>query len=332
MIISRTPFRVSFFGGGTDYPAWLEQDKGAVLATTIDKYCYISCRWLPPFFPHRHRIVYSQIETVRSIDEISHNAVRETLRFLEIDDGVEIHHDGDLPARTGLGSSSSFTVGLLNALYALKGEIVSKARLAAEAIHIEQDLIGENVGSQDQTVTAHGGLARIDFQKGAQAVVHQLPLASERRDELVSHLMMFFTGFARTASQIAAEQVRNIPALGRELRAMYGMVDEAVEILAGGGDLREFGRLLHEGWKLKRGLSTRVTNDGIDEMYETALGAGAIGGKLLGAGGGGFFLLMVEPDLQERVTSALAGFLRVPFKFDDLGTQIVVYQPEDHVR
>lgn len=330
LIISRTPFRISFFGGGTDYPAWYNEEKGAVLVSTIDKYCYISCRWLPPFFPHRHRIVYSQMETVSEIEEIDHPAVREVLQFLQVKDGVEIHHDGDLPARTGLGSSSSFTVGLLHSLYALKGAMVSKMRLAKEAIYVEQHCIGENVGSQDQTSTALGGLNRIEFSAGDHISVQQIMIPAARRKLLNDHLMLFFTGFSRTASEIAAEQIRNTPRRKRELREMYGMVDEALGILTSEGDIREFGRLLDETWRLKRSLSSQITTRHIDAIYDAARGAGAIGGKLLGAGGGGFLLIFAEPELQAAVRASLGDLLHVPFRFEDLGSQIIVYQPDSH--
>ncbi len=328
MIISRTPFRISFFGGGTDYPAWYNDEKGAVLATTIDKYCYITCRWLPPFFPHRYRVVYSKVETVRDIDEIQHPSVREVFKYLNINRGVEIHHDGDLPARTGLGSSSSFTVGLVNALYALKGSMVSKMDLAKQAIDIEQNRIKENVGCQDQTAAAIGGLNRIEFSPGDQISVQQVTIPAKRRQELQSHLMLYFTGFTRTASEIAVSQLENIPQKRRELRAMYGMVDEAVGILNSNTDICDFGRLLHESWEIKRTLSDDVTTNNIDSIYEVARKAGALGGKLLGAGGGGFFLLFVEPGLQAQVRAELSSLLRVPFEFENLGSQVILYQPE----
>ncbi len=325
MIISRTPFRVSFFGGGTDYPAWYTHEKGAVLVTTIDKYCYLTCRWLPPFFPHRHRIVYSKIENAPDVARIAHPAVRESLRHVGIDAGVEIHHDGDLPARSGLGSSSAFTVGLLNALYALKGRMVSRMQLATDAIHVERELAGEAVGSQDQVSTAYGGLNRIEFGSGGDMLVTPVTLPSERKRELESHLMLFFTGFTRHASRIAAKQIENTSRKTAELRAMYGMVDEAVGILASDADLGEFGRLLHETWTLKRQLSNAITNERIDRMYEAARAAGATGGKLLGAGGGGFLLLFVPPERRAAVTSALSSALHVPFRFEHQGTQIIFY-------
>lgn len=325
MIISRTPFRVSFFGGGTDYPAWFTREKGAVLVTTIDRYCYLTCRWLPPFFPHRHRIVYSKIENAPDVAQIAHPAVRESLRHVGIEAGVEIHHDGDLPARAGLGSSSAFTVGLLNALYALKGRMVSRMQLALDAIHVERDLAGEAVGSQDQVSTAHGGLNRIEFASGGDMMVTPVTLPCERKRELESHLMLFFTGFTRHASRVAERQIENTASKVSELRMMYGMVDEAVGILASDTDLGDFGRLLHETWTLKRQLSNAVTNERIDRMYESARAAGAIGGKLLGAGGGGFLLLFVPPERRSAVTDALTGALHVPFRFEHQGTQIIFY-------
>ncbi len=327
MIISRTPFRVSFFGGGTDYDGWFKDHKGAVLATTIDKYCYITCRYLPPFFDHKSRIIYSKMEHVHGIDDIDHPSVREVLRFLDIKDGIEIHHDGDLPARTGLGSSSSFTVGLLNSLYALKGKMVTKEQLAKEAIHIEQDMIKENVGCQDQTLAAYGGFNHIEFGGPNHLLVRQVTLTSEKSAALQDHLMLFFTGFARTASQIAEHQIKNIPGKKPELGRMYEMVNEAVDIL-NGKDLLAFGKLLDESWKLKRTLSDKISTSHIDDIYDASLRAGAIGGKLLGAGGGGFVLLFVEPHKKPKVRAALKDLLEVPIKFESLGSQIIFYQPD----
>ena len=284
MIISRTPFRVSFFGGGTDYNAWFQDHNGAVLTTTIDKYCYISCRYLPPFFDHKSRIIYSKMEHVgKSIDEIDHPSVREVIRYLDIQEGLEIHHDGDLPARTGLGSSSSFTVGLLNSLYALKGRMVTKEQLAHEAIHVEQNMIKENVGCQDQTQAAYGGLNLIEFGGINHLRVQPLTITPEKLSHLQSHLMLFFTGFSRNASQIAKTQIENIPQKKAELTRMHEMVNEAIEVL-NGNDLLKFGRLMDESWKLKRTLSDKISSAHIDDLYDTAIRAGAIGGKLLGAG------------------------------------------------
>ena len=329
MIISRTPFRISFFGGGTDYPVWYKDNGGSVLGTTIDKYCYITCRCLPPFFEHKYRIVYSQSELVRRLDEIRHPAVREVLRFMGISEGMEIHHDGDLPARTGLGSSSSFTVGFLHALYALKGIMPSKMQLAKDAIHIEQDIIKENVGSQDQILTALGGLRRIDFNGGQNIDSQRITISSHRVETLESHLMLFFTGLSRTASEIAGEQIKQTPNKKEELVRMHRMVDEAIRILNDDNDLSDFGRLLHESWQLKRSLTDKISTPDIDCIYEKAMQAGATGGKLLGAGGGGFILFFVKPERQPGVKKALNDFLNVPFRFESSGSQIIFYEPDN---
>ena len=327
MLIVRTPFRISFFGGGTDYPVWYRKNGGAVLGTTIDKYCYITCRYLPPFFEHKHRIVYSLSELVRDVDEIRHPSVRETLRYMGITDGVEIHHDGDLPARTGLGSSSAFTVGLIHALYALKGTMPTKMQLAREAIYIEQELIKENVGSQDQTLAAFGGLKHIYFN-GADDVQGESVVMKPGRLELMQdHLMLFFTGFSRTASQIAEEQIKATPKKEKELNEMHRMVDTAVELLNSDEDICRFGELLHESWLLKRSLSNKISTPYIDYLYEAAMGAGATGGKILGAGGGGFILFFVRPELQHKVIDGLPGLLHVPFRFENAGSQIIFYEP-----
>lgn len=326
MIISRTPFRISFFGGGTDYPAWFEKNKGAVLATTIDKYCYITCRHLPPFFDHKSRIIYSKMEHVSKIDEINHPSVREVMRFLKVRDGVEIHHDGDLPARTGLGSSSSFTVGLLRSLYALKGVMVSKDQLAKEAVHIEQNMIKENVGCQDQVLASYGGLNYVQFGGADHLQVNKITLSNEKIHSLEKHLMLYFTGFSRTASEIASHQIKNIPNRQEELRRMYEMVHEGLSIL-NGKDLRRFGTLLDEAWSIKRNLSEKISTADIDAIYTTAKKAGALGGKLLGAGGGGFLLLFASPEAQKKIKEKLKKLLLVPFHFENVGTQIIFYQP-----
>jgi D-glycero-alpha-D-manno-heptose-7-phosphate kinase len=273
MIISRTPFRVSFFGGGTDYPQWFQEHPGAVLGTTIDKYCYLTCRYLPPFFDHKSRILYSQIENVKTIDEIDHPAVREALRFLKIEEGVEIHHDGDLPARTGLGSSSSFTVGLLNSLYAMLGKMPTSEQLAKEAIHVEQKMCGDTVGCQDQILAAYGGLNYVEFGGDNHLKVQKVTIGPEKMRLLQDHLMLFFTGFSRIASKVAKHQIENIPKKQAELTAMYEMAQQALEILKG-KDLSSFGKLLDEGWQLKRSLSDKVSTPEIDHMYEAAKKAG----------------------------------------------------------
>ena len=328
MIISRTPFRVSFFGGGTDYPVWFREHGGAVLATT-NKYCYISCRYLPPFFDHRSRIVWSQIELVKAPEEIQHPAAREVLAFLGIKDGVELHHQGDLPARTGLGSSSAFTVGLLNALHGLRGEMVGKEQLAREAIHVEQERLKENVGSQDQVSCAHGGLNRVDFWGERNFRTTPITIPWARLNELQDHLMLFFTGVSRNASEIAGEQISAVPGKVRELRVIQQMVDEAIDILKGPRSLLDFGKLLDEGWQLKRSLTDKISTPFIDEIYERARRGGAIGGKLIGAGGGGFLLLFARPEEQPRVRAALDGLLEVPFRFESVGANVIFYERPD---
>ena len=328
MIISRTPFRVSFFGGGTDYPIWYREHGGSVLVTTVNKYCYLSCRYLPPFFEHKSRIVWSRIERVGDTTEITHPSVRECLQFMDVKHGVEIHHDGDLPARSGLGSSSAFTVGLLNALCALKGIMSSKRRLSLDALHVEQARLGESVGSQDQVSTAFGGFNRIDFGGKDDFQVTPVILPGQRLQSLQDHLLMFFTGFSRTASEIAGEQIRLTPQRSQELEAMHRMVDEALGVLTGGDDLSDFGRLLHESWQLKRSLTSRISTAEIDRIYETARNAGAIGGKLLGAGGGGFMVFFTPPENQGAVRQALRHLLHVPFQFESAGSQIIFYEPE----
>lgn len=325
VVITRTPFRVSFFGGGTDYPTWYCEHGGAVLATTIDKYCYITCRYLPPFFEHKSRIAYSRVETIKSIDEIEHPSARETLNFMKIDEGVEIHHDADLPARTGLGSSSSFTVGLLHAIYGLKQRMPTKMQLAMDAIHIERELIKENVGSQDQVSAAFGGFNKIQFRPNHEIVIQPVILNQERLRELQSHLMLYFTGFSRYASDIAGKQIQDTHKKTIELKTMNQMVDHALSLLAGGGDILEFGKLLHESWKLKRSLTDKISTPQIDEIYEAARDAGAIGGKLLGAGGGGFILLFARPEDQDRIRERLGKLLCVPFRFENGGSQVIFY-------
>jgi len=331
MIISRTPFRISFFGGGTDYPAFYEEHGGAVLSTSINKYCYITCRYLPPFFDYNYRIRYTIREETKTISEIQHPSVRECLKFVNLDRGVEIQHNGDLPAMSGLGSSSAFTVGLLNVLYALKGQLSTKRQLALDAIHIEQDIIKENVGSQDQTAAAFGGFNRIEFGGRRKIWVQPMTLEQSKMEFLQSHFMLFFTGFPRNASNIAAEQIRKTPEKTRELKAMMGMVDEAAKVLNGSQDgYDDFGRLLHESWMVKRSLTPRISSENIDEIYEAAREAGALGGKLLGAGGGGFILLFVRPEIRQKVKEKLNKLLYVPFNFHDLGSQIVYYAPEQN--
>jgi len=328
MIISRTPFRVSLFGGGTDYPAWYRAHGGAVLGTTINRYCYISLRVLPPFFEHRHRIAYSKIETVKLIDEIQHPAVRAVLRELGVKDGLEIHHDGDLPARSGLGSSSAFTVGLLNAVHALHGRMISSRQLAADAIRIEQDVLKETVGSQDQIWAAYGGTNLINFQPDGTFQVTPVIMSEERRKRLQASMVLYFTGLSRLAPEIAAKKIANFNIRERELQAMAALVPEALNILRDDRrPLQEIGRLLHDSWRLKRQLAETVSNPEIDEIYEAGRAAGAIGGKVLGAGGGGFLLFFLDPEKKPSLRERLRKLIEVSVEIGSTGSKIVVYEP-----
>ncbi len=328
MIISRTPFRLSLFGGGTDYPAWYMKHGGAVLATTIDKYCWITCRYLPPFFEHRHRIAYSRIETPNTLDEINHPAVREVLKFLDISQGIAVQHDGDLPARSGMGTSSAFTVGLLNAVHGLRGHMPTKHQLATEGIQIEQERLREAVGSQDQVLAAYGGLSHVVFHSNGEITVRPVTAPVRRVQDLHAHLMLFYTGIRRTASKVAKTYVNDIDKNKRQLRVMERMVDEGLEILCGSGDLLALGELLHEAWQSKRSLSASVSNPTVDAFYERARSAGAIGAKITGAGGGGFLLVFAPPSRHEQVRAALHDLLHVPFKFESHGSQIVFFDSE----
>ncbi|MBI1900156.1 MAG: kinase [Planctomycetia bacterium] len=328
MVISRTPYRISFFGGGTDFPDWFRRHGGAVLATSIDKYCYLTCRYLPPFFEHRLRVVYSKVECCQSAGEVAHPVVREALRLLNLDRGLEIHHDGDLPARSGMGSSSSFTVGLLHALHALKGESIDRQNLAHEAIFLEQEILSEAVGCQDQVLATFGGLNHVVFDTSGSFAVRPVAVSRQRQDELTSHLMLFYTGIQRTSSQIAAGYMHRIAGNCRQLEAMGELVAEALAILKGTSSLREFGKLLHEAWLLKSSLNSSVTNGTVNAIYEDALSAGAIGGKLLGAGAGGFLLLFVNPDDQLRVRERLSSLLHVPFGLEQEGSRIIFHDVE----
>ena len=332
MIISRTPFRISFFGGGTDYPAWFRENNGAVLSTTIDKYCYIFCRFLPPFFEHKTRIVYSKIELVKNYDEIRHPAVREILKHMKIEEGVDIHHDGDLPARAGLGSSSSFTVGLLHALYALRRSMPSKRELALEAIRIERDILKECGGIQDQVAAAFGGFNKTVFSCENEFLLSPVIMERERLNEFQSHLLLFFTGFSRFSSEIAEKKEANIPHRKAELTRMGEMVDEGLSILKGREDLARFGKLMDESWKLKKTLASTVSNGQLDSLYREAMDAGALGGKLLGAGGGGFLLIFARPSDHAKIKEKLKGLFAVPFQFENNGSQIIFYEPSTRSR
>lgn len=329
MIISRTPFRISFFGGGTDYREFYEEYGGSVLSTTFDKYCYVTARHLPRFFDYKYQINYSRIERVVDLDNILHPAVRETLKYLDMRE-MFVGYDADLPARSGLGSSSSFVVGMLNAFYAIKGKYIDKKRLAKEAIHIERVLCNESGGIQDQIAASYGGFNRIDFREDDFSV-QSVVMDFERKKNLDDNLMLFFTGFSRISSEIAIEQKKATKNKVKELKEMLSLVDEAERVLINKkSDLSEFGKLLDYSWKLKRGITSKITTNEIDNIYSSAIKAGALGGKLLGAGGGGFILFYVEKDKQKKVKEALYGLLNVPFNFENEGTKIMYYMPEDY--
>ena len=329
MIVIKTPFRISFFGGGTDYPAWYRSNGGHVLATSIDKYCYISCRKLPPFFDYKHRIAYSVIERVSSNHEIEHPAVRAVFEWANVAEGLEVHHDADLPARSGLGSSSTFTVGLIHALYTLRGQMVSQLQLAKTAIDIEQNHLHENVGSQDQITAAFGGFNRITFHQDDTFDVEPLMISQERKNLLNSHLMLFFTGFSRIADSIAKSKIENFSIRQKELNNISKMVERGMDILTSNQNpISDFGLLLDEAWLNKRALSNQVSNPQIDAIYDNAKMAGALGGKLLGAGGGGFMLLFVQPKNQNKVKEVLSDLVHVRFGFDNSGSRVVLYQPD----
>lgn len=327
MIVSRTPVRLSFFGGGTDYKEYYRRKGGAVLGTTIDKYVYVSISRISPFFEYRIRVGYSKAELVNSVDDIIHPSVRECLRFKKMDGNLDIHIFADLPAKTGLGSSSAFTVGFLNALYALDGKVVSKQQLAEEAIYIEQELIKENVGSQDQVHAAFGGINVVRFSSSS-IQVNPLVIDDEKRDLLENSLMVFFTGLTRHAHEVVKEQIEKTVSTTNDeyLDVMHQMVDEAVKVCSDCKPdelLQELGKMMNKGWSLKKSLSSKITNSLIDDAYLRALKAGAYGGKLSGAGGGGFLTLLVHPDLQEKVRMALSDLLEVKLKLDDMGSSII---------
>lgn len=323
MILARTPFRVSFLGGGTDYPAWYREHGGAVLSTTIAHYCNLMVRRLPPFFEYRHRVAWSELEHVSNLSDIRHPAARAVLERFGLREGLSVTHDGDLPARSGLGSSSAFTVGLLHAMHALEGRMPTKEGLAQEAIQIEQEALREAVGLQDQVACAYGGLNAVRIAQDGSWRVDPLVLPAERLRELESSLLLYFTGVQRYASTIAAQQVERVKDNAAALRDLAAMVDEGVSVLAGPGPLQEFGRLLDEAWILKRSLSEAVSSQQIDELYSHARKWGAVGGKLLGAGGGGFMLFFCPLERQGALRAALQHWLEVPFRFERWGSRIV---------
>ncbi len=327
MIITRTPFRMSFFGGGTDIPEFFNENGGSVISTTFDKYCFVTARHLPRFFDYSTELVYSRIERVTDISSLEHPAVRNAMKMLDMRE-MRVAYEADLPARSGLGTSSSFAVGMLNAFHCMKGTYASKYRLAKEAIKLERELCAEAGGWQDQVAAAFGGLNRIDFADGDFSV-RPVVIAPERKRELESNLLMFFTGFTRFSSDM--QKANRVTDKTAQLKEMLALVDVAEAALTDKGkDLAEFGRLLDTTWRLKRGTGSQVSTGSIDALYERGMGAGALGGKLLGAGGGGFLVFYVEPDARDSVKEAMSDLLRIPFKFEDAGTSVVYYDPESY--
>ncbi len=329
MIITQTPFRMSFFGGGTDFPDFYREYGGSVLSTTFDKYCYVNVRHLPRFFDYTSEFCYSKIERVTGVDEIMHPAIREAMKFLKMHE-IRLSYEADLPARSGLGTSSSFAVGMLNAFHALKGQYADKKRLADEAIYLERTLCKEAGGVQDQIAAAYGGFNRIDFNADGYTV-NPVIIPSERKEELDHNLMLYFTGFSRFSSDIQIATKKALSSKKQQLLEMKELVNEAEKILTSKRSLNEFGKLLDYTWKLKRGITNEITSDSIDAVYAKAIQAGAMGGKLLGAGGGGFLLFYVEPDKQDKVKEAMSQLLYVPFSFENIGARVLHYTAEDYV-
>ncbi|SEP97614.1 D-glycero-alpha-D-manno-heptose-7-phosphate kinase [Lachnospiraceae bacterium RM5] len=327
MVITKTPFRMSFFGGGTDYKEFYEKYGGSVLSTSIDKYCYVTVTHLPRFFDYSNQVTYGIIERTNSTNEIKHPAVRNAMEYLDMHE-LRIVYEAELPARSGLGSSSAFAVGMLNAFYSLKGKYVDKRKLADDAIYLERILCNESGGIQDQIAVSFGGFNRIDFSIDGYKISPVI-ISKEKLENLNQNLMLFFTGFSRISSEIALEQKKATSNKTKELLEMKSLVDEAQKIITSKEDINEFGKLLDYTWKLKRGISNRISNNSIDELYNKGISAGALGGKLLGAGGGGFILFYVEKNKQERVKEALKDLLYVPFSFENTGTSVLYYKAED---
>ncbi len=329
MVITKTPFRMSFFGGGTDYKEFYEKYGGSVISTTFDKYCYVSARHLPAFFDYTYEATYSKVERIQHIDNMEHPAIRETIKYLDMRD-LHLSYDADLPARTGLGSSSSFVVGMLNAFYAIKGKYIDKKRLAEEAIYIERVLCNEKGGIQDQIAASYGGFNRIDFN-AEDFTVRPIVMDLNRMEQLNRNLMLFFTGFSRISSEIASEQQKVTSSKISELKEMLSVVEEADRVLIDKySDINEFGRLLDYSWNIKRNLTSRITTDFIDDIYKRAKLGGALGGKLLGAGGGGFMLFYVPEDAKKGVREKLKDLQCIPFKFEREGTTIMYYLSENY--
>lgn len=329
MIITKTPFRMSFFGGGTDMESFFKENGGSVLSTTFDKYCYVNVRHLPRFFDYSTELSYSKTERVTNIDDIEHPAIRNAMKMLDMHE-IRLTYEADLPARSGLGTSSSFAVGMLNAFYALKGKYASKKQLADEAIYLERVLCNEAGGWQDQIAASFGGFNRIDFNADGYTV-HPVIVSPQRKQQLNNNLMMFFTGFTRFSSEIQKANKLDDESKTKQLKQMLTLVDEAESILTDQSkDLDDFGKFLDVTWKLKRQTGKSVSTNNIDNLYDKGISAGALGGKLLGAGGGGFLVFYVTPEKQAAVKEAMEDLLYIPFKFEDSGTQVIYYGPEDY--
>lgn len=324
MIICRTPLRVSFFGGGTDYPDWYQSNGGAVISATINKYNYVTARYLPPFFDYKHRIRYYLNEEVNEVEQIQHPVVREVIKYLGIEDGLELVHNSDLPARSGLGSSSSFTVGLLNVLHSLLKNNANRFQLASEAMEIEQSKIGECVGSQDQVAASYGGLNLIEFAEDEQFNVKPIRLSADHLNILESHMLLVFTGFARTASEVAKEQIKVTKQKSSELSEISQICKLACDCLSSlSFDVKEIGYLLNKQWLIKRTITELISNPKIDQIYKIGMDNGAMGGKLLGAGGGGFMLFIAAPELHNKIKNALNQKMFVPIKLENRGSEII---------
>lgn len=329
MIITKTPFRMSFFGGGTDMPAFFSAHGGAVLSTTFDKYCYVNVRHLPRFFDYSTELSYSRIERVTSVDDIQHPAIRNAMKMLDMHE-IRLTYEADLPARSGLGTSSTFAVGMLNAFYALKGKYADKRKLADEAIYLERELCQESGGWQDQIAASFGGFNRINFS-GKDYEVLPVIISPERKKRLNENLLMYFTGFTRFSSEM--QKINNLTAdeKQQQLKQILALVDDAEKVLTSkDADLDDFGYLLDETWKLKRRIGCKISTNSIDMLYQRAIDAGALGGKLLGAGGGGFLVFYVQPEKQEAVKAAMSNLMRVPFAFENGGTRVIYYTPENY--
>lgn len=329
MIITKTPFRISFFGGGTDYPEWYLKNSGQVLGTTINKYAYISCRRLASFNQHKYQIVYSEVERCNEINDIKHPAAKACIELSGLKEGLEIHYDSDMPARSGLGSSSTYTVGLLQCLYAYRGIYRTKRQLANEAISIEHDVLKEHVGVQDQIHASFGGFNHVKLDGDAEFSVNPVIINSNKKQQLNENLMLFYTGISRFSSNIAKSQIDSIENNSKQLNLMSSYVDEALDIL--GNDKRninDFGLLINESWLQKRQLSNDVSNSLIDDFYNIGINAGALGGKILGAGGGGFLLFYVEKKNQVKVKTALSKLVYVPFEFSDQGSEVIFHHDQ----